>query len=374
MELKTIRSGMAYAIWEHAADRYDPNRKKLGPDRAVPAPAIHAARDLEHLLLKMNCVTTLEELLTPGLDTDLGDFGYRLAKDALRVKYTGYQIGVLTPTLHAKIEEHARRKGDPIGAELEWHGEIELGIEGESHLDMESIRQGPGPTVRRVKNPRGAFTAKGERMYEHVKHSEHGSPRAKEIAARTVYARAEEGAPGLLANPALSEWGFDLTVFRPGGFQNVLRALGIPPSSEAERGSQGWEWNGYDVSIVTGNNPITGEAGPMSIRAPEVDYAGYIGIRGSKEKVAIAKRVIKQNADYIKDDVGTRGLIYIGFGDDEHHHRRARHHRRNPDDNPSRWPASEVQSLLFDKTVFTAHQAKEWAREHGRPPGVPQGR
>ena len=45
-------------------------------------------------------------------------------------------------------------------------------------------------------NPRG-LTAKGERMYEHVKKSYRGDPRAKEIAARTVYARASEGAPGL---------------------------------------------------------------------------------------------------------------------------------------------------------------------------------
>lgn len=312
MEIETIRSGMAYAIWEHAADRYDPSRKKLGPDRAVPAPAMHAARDLEHLLLKMNCVTTLEELLTPGLDTDLGDFGYRLAKDALRVKYTGYQIGVLTPTFHAKIEEHARRKGDPIEAELEWHGEIELGIEGESRLDMESIRQGPGPTVRRVKNPRGAFTAKGERMYEHVKHSEHGSPRAKEIAARTVYARAEEGVPGLLANPTREH----------GPFRTGWRLV-------TESGHHVWVFDTEDGNIQYKVKPFRNG---WRVHTYELDgFSAYY----------------PQTYDHLED---AKGFV-------ETH--------ANFTSNPSRWPASEVQSLLFDKTVFTEHQAKEWAREHG---------
>lgn len=44
------------------------------------------------------------------------------------------------------------------------------------------------------------FTAKGERMYEDIKrgYQAKGDPRAKEIAARTVYARAAEGVPGLV--------------------------------------------------------------------------------------------------------------------------------------------------------------------------------
>jgi hypothetical protein len=56
--------------------------------------------------------------------------------------------------------------------------------------------------VKRV-NPAG-LTPKGERMYGHVKASYAGSPRAKEIAARTVYARAKEGAKGLRKNPLYS--------------------------------------------------------------------------------------------------------------------------------------------------------------------------
>lgn len=47
-------------------------------------------------------------------------------------------------------------------------------------------------------NPAGRFTEKGERMYEDVKATYAGDPRAEEIAARTVYARAADGVPGLL--------------------------------------------------------------------------------------------------------------------------------------------------------------------------------
>lgn len=47
-------------------------------------------------------------------------------------------------------------------------------------------------------NPAGRFTEKGERMYEDIKATYAGDPRAEEIAARTVYARAADGVPGLI--------------------------------------------------------------------------------------------------------------------------------------------------------------------------------
>lgn len=57
----------------------------------------------------------------------------------------------------------------------------------------------PERGVERKSNPAG-LTKKGERMYGHVKASYRGSPRAKEIAARTVLARAKE-IPGLRRKP-----------------------------------------------------------------------------------------------------------------------------------------------------------------------------
>jgi len=56
----------------------------------------------------------------------------------------------------------------------------------------------PGVPIPPGQNPRGAFSAKGERMYRDIKRHYRGDPRASEIAARTVYARAKEGIPGLL--------------------------------------------------------------------------------------------------------------------------------------------------------------------------------
>jgi hypothetical protein len=56
----------------------------------------------------------------------------------------------------------------------------------------------PGVPIPPGQNPRESFTAKGERMYRDVKRHYRGDRRASEIAARTVYARAKEGVPGLL--------------------------------------------------------------------------------------------------------------------------------------------------------------------------------
>lgn len=51
---------------------------------------------------------------------------------------------------------------------------------------------------RRGRDNPAAFTKKGERMYEDIKRGYGRDPRAKEIAARTVYARSKEGARGLV--------------------------------------------------------------------------------------------------------------------------------------------------------------------------------
>ncbi len=50
---------------------------------------------------------------------------------------------------------------------------------------------------RKRRNP-ARFTRKGERMYQHVRRGYGSSPRAKEIAARTVYAASRRGARGLV--------------------------------------------------------------------------------------------------------------------------------------------------------------------------------
>lgn len=59
-----------------------------------------------------------------------------------------------------------------------------------------ALREAQARTME--ENPRGTFTDKGERLYQEVKDSYRGDPRADEIAARTVYARAADGVPGLI--------------------------------------------------------------------------------------------------------------------------------------------------------------------------------
>ena len=106
--------------------------------------------------------------------------------------------------------------------------------------------------------------------------------------------------------------GFDLTEFKPNGFQKVLKGLGIQVKPGQEGRSSGWEWKGNGILIVTGNNPITGEyasSGPIK-RKNEKNYASYIGVEGKPELVQQAVELIKAHASYIKkESPGRRDYI-----------------------------------------------------------------
>ena len=113
--------------------------------------------------------------------------------------------------------------------------------------------------------------------------------------------------------------GFDLTDFKSGGFQRVLKGVGIKP--KAIRGDEvsgkkqsGWVWKGNGIMIVTGNNPITGEyhsqSGGKPMRKSEKGYASYIGIEGKKDLVLKAAELINKYASYIKrEEPGKRTYI-----------------------------------------------------------------
>jgi len=105
-----------------------------------------------------------------------------------------------------------------------------------------------------------------------------------------------------------AKWGFDLTQFKPGGFQKVLQALSIKPSPV--KGSYGeWEWKGNNILIATANNPITGKYYSGG-RPDEKDYASYIGIEGDAKAVKKAVSLINKFADYIKgESKNTRDFI-----------------------------------------------------------------
>ena len=103
--------------------------------------------------------------------------------------------------------------------------------------------------------------------------------------------------------------GFDLSDFKPGGYKKVLKALGIPATAD-HQGSRGFFWKGRDILIVTGNNPITGKNRNKN-RAPEKNYASYIGIETKNPKdMKRVVNLIKQNTSYRKGESrGTRGYI-----------------------------------------------------------------
>ena len=98
--------------------------------------------------------------------------------------------------------------------------------------------------------------------------------------------------------------GFDLTDFKRGGFQKVLKALRINQKKGEEGRSSGWEWKGPGILIVTGNDPITGEYKSNSSikRKAEKDYASYIGVEGKSELVDKAVELIHKYSSYIKNE------------------------------------------------------------------------
>ena len=108
---------------------------------------------------------------------------------------------------------------------------------------------------------------------------------------------------GHLLNEA-AKHGFDLTDFRSGrDFTKILKDLKIRPKAQLDRNESGWEWKGNGITIVTGNNPLTGEyAGGTIRRKNEKGYASYIGVEGKPELVQQAVELIRKFATYIKKE------------------------------------------------------------------------
>ena len=110
-----------------------------------------------------------------------------------------------------------------------------------------------------------------------------------------------------------SKHGFDLTDFKNGGFQKVLKLLKIKPKAKltkSKHGSYQWDWKGNGILIVTGNDPITGKYATPNRRKDEKNYASYMGIEGKPDMVEMAIDLIHKYADYVKDESpGRRGYI-----------------------------------------------------------------
>lgn len=91
------------------------------------------------------------------------------------------------------------------------------------------------------------------------------------------------------------EHGFDLTsVDTPANWKKILKAAGIT-NMEAKLEKRKFIWQGPDILIATGNNPLTGEYGDSERgRDLELGYASYIGLEGNKDKVMKVVKLIQQ--------------------------------------------------------------------------------
>ena len=103
--------------------------------------------------------------------------------------------------------------------------------------------------------------------------------------------------------------GFDLSQFKEGGFQKVLEELSISTMTEKSNGQCGFIWTRPSLVVVTGNNPISGEH--WDDRAPEKNYASYIGIESTDRKqVDHAAALIRQHASVLgHESRDERGFI-----------------------------------------------------------------
>ena len=113
-----------------------------------------------------------------------------------------------------------------------------------------------------------------------------------------------------------AQHGFDLTDFKPRGFEKFLTALGIPKIAKGSSTGASWSdgksfyWRNKDIIIITGNNPITGKYRNKN-RQLEKNYASYIGIETkTREDMDRVVKLIKQNTSYRKGESrGRRDFI-----------------------------------------------------------------
>jgi len=117
--------------------------------------------------------------------------------------------------------------------------------------------------------------------------------------------------------PAGAQHGFDLTDFKPRGFEKFLTALGIPKVAKGSSTGVSWSagknfyWRNKDIIIITANNPITGQYYAPDRRSPEKNYASYVGIETKNpddmEKVV---KLFKQHTSYRKgESKGRRDFV-----------------------------------------------------------------
>jgi hypothetical protein len=116
------------------------------------------------------------------------------------------------------------------------------------------------------------------------------------------------------SSPLAREYGLDLTDFGSvAAFKKVLKENNLPMTAKKIphywKGIDGkrqvyysYEFKNDEVTLRTGNDPITGKYSQPSGREMEKGYASYIGIRGYTTSVMKLVESIKKHATYIKGE------------------------------------------------------------------------
>jgi hypothetical protein len=116
-------------------------------------------------------------------------------------------------------------------------------------------------------------------------------------------------------------WGFKRVHLGIDGFKALFKSIGasLKPRKVTKKyaiaghtsGYDDYRWKGRSVTIVTNDNPLTGEY-QGEIRDDHLGYAHYMGLTGKHAAVKRAVSYIKRHnahRDWSDESVGKRGFI-----------------------------------------------------------------
>lgn len=88
--------------------------------------------------------------------------------------------------------------------------------------------------------------------------------------------------------------GFDLTKMPAALFEELVDGMNYSTIDKGH-GYKNFQWSDDSLTIVTGNNPITGESSRSDYRHPEKGYCSRIGLEGDEQAVFEAYEYIKEH-------------------------------------------------------------------------------
>lgn len=125
---------------------------------------------------------------------------------------------------------------------------------------------------------------------------------SKRRAAHKKVARARKR-----AQASKLEWGFKRVHLGVDGFTRLFKLIGAT-TKPRKTAPETYHWRGRGVTIITNDNPFTGEFGG-ELRADHVGYAHYVGVTGKPAAVQRVVKFIRSRISDVEESEGTRGYI-----------------------------------------------------------------